>query len=139
MFLIWNVFFYWRVDCFLDVLANLYVSGALVFLLYVVVCVWGLYLLSLYSAFFFFFGLLFVYVLFLFLFCSFFLLSFFPSLFGVFFLHCSFFLFRIFLGFPSSFLQFFPHTSFKNDCVSIGQSSLISVISSWSCSWCLVL
>ena len=104
--------------------------GALIFLLYVV-CVWGLYLLLVYCIFSLFVCLCPSFFVFLFFFCFLFF-SFSFSFRDRFFSHvifCS----EFFLIFSLLFAVF-SHSSFRNGCVSMGQSSLIFAISSWSIS-----
>ena len=121
---IWKVFFFSWGLLILGQFVCIWYFGALVFLLRVVVCVWRLYLLYVYCV----FGRLFV---FLFPFVrGFFSFSFSFSFGGRFYSYVLFFIQDHFY-FSSSFLQFFSHNSFRNGCVSMGQSSLISVISSW--------
>ena len=103
------MFFIWRGFFFTGGLIVLWCFGTLIFLLYVVVCGWGLYLLSVYWG----FGLLFVCLLmwffsfFNFYFVRVFFFSFSFSFGRKFFSHVHF-LFRIFLDFSSFFLHFSP-------------------------------
>ena len=108
--------------------------GRLILILYVVVCVWelchcsvflvcGVYVYVLFLL----FILLLSVIFFLFLFSSLYRVDFFPC-----------FLSKIFLDFYSTFVQFSSHNPIRNR-VSMRQSSLISINSSWSISWYLVL